>query len=85
MTFAFGDEARETSLFVDKMDKFFDTFNVSSFNQGKKARKPFQQPYRKPKSEDHEDFRLKVCQLIIYGLQLVFCSFVSFLENFLIT
>lgn len=37
LKFAFGDEAHETSLFVDKMDKFFDTFNVSSFNQGKKA------------------------------------------------
>ena len=60
LKFTFGDESRETALFIEKMDKFFDTFNVSSFSQGKKARKPFQQPYRKPKSEDHEDFRNKV-------------------------
>lgn len=60
LKFTFGNESRETALFVEKMDKFFDSFNVSSFSQGKKARKPFQQPYRKPKSEDREDFRLKV-------------------------
>ena len=42
------------------MDKFFDSFNVSSFDRGRKARKPFQKPYHKPKSDDDEDFRLEV-------------------------
>ena len=60
LKFTSGNECCETALFIEKMDKFFDSFNVSSFSQGKKAWKPFQQPYRKPKSEDHEDFRLKV-------------------------
>lgn len=64
LTFTFGEEARETAKFVDQMDKFFDTFNVSSFDQGRKARKPFQKPYHKPKSEDDEDFRLQVHKAI---------------------
>ena len=63
LTFMFGEEARETAKFVDYMDKFFDSFNVSSFDRGRKARKPFQKPYRKPKSDD-EDFRLQVHKAI---------------------
>ena len=60
LTFTFGDEAQETAKFIDQMDKFFDSFNVSSFDQGRKARKPFQKPYVKPKTEDSEDVRLQV-------------------------
>ena len=48
-------EAMETAWFIEKMDKFFDCFNVSSFVAGKKKRKPFQQPYR-----GADDFRLTV-------------------------
>ena len=48
-------EAMETAWFIEKMDKFFDCFNVSSFVAGKKNRKPFQQPYR-----GADDFRLTV-------------------------
>lgn len=47
--------AFETAYFVQKMDKFFDCLNVRFYNQGKLARKPFQQPYRSEK-----DFRLEV-------------------------
>lgn len=60
LTFTFGDEARETAKSVDQMDKFFDSFNVSSFDQGRKARKPFLKPYHKPKSKDSEDSRFQV-------------------------
>lgn len=49
-------DAFETAYFIDKMDKFFDTLNVSSFTQGKFKRKVFQQPYRSA-----NDFRLVVC------------------------
>ena len=51
-----GDEdSFETGYFIDKMDKFFDTLNVSSFNKGKHKRKPFCEPFRSP-----NDFRMKV-------------------------
>ena len=48
-------DAFETAYFIDKMDKFFDTLNVSSFTRGKHHRKPFQDPIRGP-----SDFRMKV-------------------------
>lgn len=48
-------EAMETAWFIEKMDKFFDCFNVSSFEVGKRKRKPFQQPYR-----GADDFRLSL-------------------------
>ena len=44
--FSSNDEAFETAYFIGKMDKFFDTLNVSSFAQGKLKR---------------NDFRLTVC------------------------
>ena len=46
----------ERHLRHDKIDKFFDTLNVSSFTSGKHHRKPFQDPIRGP-----SDFRMKVC------------------------
>jgi len=51
-----GGEAFETSYFIQKMDKFFDCFNVSCYTAGKKNRKAFQQPYRSA-----NDFRLTYC------------------------
>jgi len=51
--------AFETAYFIDKIDKFFDTLNVSSFSAGKHNRKPFQDSIRGP-----SDFRMKV---IIYS------------------
>lgn len=84
LTFTFGEEARETAKFVDLMDKFFDSFNVSSFDQGRKARKPFQKPYHKAKSED-EDFRLQVHKAIEDMKLCTIFPFVSFFGNFLLT
>lgn len=39
--FTFGDDAEQTACFVEKVDKFFDCFNVSTFTQGKFSRKVF--------------------------------------------
>ena len=50
-----GKAAFETAYFLEKMDKFFDCLNVSSYTAGKRHRKPFQQPYH-----SSEDFRLLV-------------------------
>ena len=50
-----GEEAAETELFIEMVDKMFDCFNVSSLSKGKLKRKPFVQPYR-----SSNDFRLKV-------------------------
>ncbi len=41
-----GPDAAETARFAGMMDKFFDCLNVTSFNAGKRKRKPFQDPYR---------------------------------------
>ena len=54
-----GGEASETAHFVSMVDKFFDCFNVSNFDSGKKKQKPFQDPYRSP-----DDNRLKVIIVI---------------------
>ena len=37
----FGEDACETANFVEKMDRFFDCFNVSSFTAGKKNENHF--------------------------------------------
>jgi len=50
-----GRDAFETAYFVEKMDRFFDCLNVSSYFAGKRHRKPFQQPY-----QSSNDFRLSV-------------------------
>ena len=50
-----GDETSETIRFIDMMDKLFDVFNVNNYDNGKKKRKPFQDPYRSA-----VDFRVKV-------------------------
>ena len=55
LLFSGGGEEFETAYFIDKIDKFFDTLNVSSFTSGKHHRKPFQDPIRGP-----SDFRMKV-------------------------
>ena len=51
-----GPDAEETSRFVLMFDKFFDIFNVSNFNNGKRYRKPFSHPY-----QHKDDERLEVC------------------------
>ena len=53
-----GENAIETATFIEKMDKFFDCFNVSTFTAGKHQRKPFLAPYR-----SKTDFRLDVSNL----------------------
>ena len=53
-------EVFETAHFIEKVDKFFDSLNVSNFTQGKHSRKPFQEPYR-----DADDARLKVYKFCI--------------------
>ena len=57
-------EVSEMCNFIEKMDKFFDCFKVSSYTACKKARKEFQKPYTKP-----TDFRLNVSLQVYY----VFC------------
>ena len=50
-----GKEVYETAYLIEKIDKYFDSLNVSSYTSGKRHRKPFQQPYR-----SSNDFRLSV-------------------------
>ena len=50
-----GESAIETANFIEKMDKFFDCFNVSTFTAGKHQRKQFLEPYW-----SKTDFRLTV-------------------------
>ena len=50
-----GEHAIETANFIEKMDKFFDCFNVSTFTAGKYQRKQFLDPYC-----SKTDFRLTV-------------------------
>ena len=45
----------ETAKFIGMVDKFFDCLNVTHINNGRRKKKSFQSPYRKP-----DDFRLKV-------------------------
>lgn len=59
--------AFETAYFIDKMDKFFDCFNVSSYTAGKRNRKPFLQPYRSV-----DDFRLTVGKIVNFELFYMF-------------
>lgn len=54
--FTGNENAFETAYFIDKMDKFFDVLNVSSFCEGKHKRKVFRDPFRSP-----DDFRMEVC------------------------
>ena len=51
-----GEDATETSKFVDMMDKFFDALNVHNYHHGIYSLKPFQMPYISA-----SDTRLKVC------------------------
>ena len=61
-----GSEAFETSVFIGKVDQFFDALNVMSYTKGIKARKPFQKPYL-----NKDDPRLEVC---IYIYAYVICT-----------
>ena len=52
-----GSEASETSVFIGKVDQFFNALNVTNYTKGIKARKPFQKPYFNkddPPLEDHK-------------------------------
>lgn len=44
-----GEEGKETTNFIEMVDKLFDCINVSSLSRGKLQRKPFVQPYRNSK------------------------------------
>ena len=55
LTLTGGEKTQETARFTSFLDKFFDSLNVSNFCNGKKQRKPFQDPYR-----SSSDFRLNV-------------------------
>ena len=50
-----GEEAAETAVFIDMLDKFFDALNVHNYEHGIHSRKKFQMPYT-----SSSDFRLKV-------------------------
>ena len=54
-----GPEVEETSKFILMFDKFFDTLNVTNFQNWSRARKPFQRPYY-----SKDDARLTVCYYI---------------------
>ena len=67
-----GSDAFETSLFIGKVDKFFDCLNVTSYRKGIKTRKPFQKPYFK---KDDPRLKVKVYCTIVTIHVLSFCSF----------
>ena len=60
-----GEKTQETARFTSFLDKFFDSLNVSNFCNGKKRRKPFQNPYR-----SSTDFRLKVNSTLRFYLRI---------------
>ena len=55
-----GRDTIERVNFIEKMDKFFDCFNVSTFTAGKHQRKPFLEPYH----SHNTDFRLTVSTFV---------------------
>jgi len=57
-----GMAVEETVKFITMFDKFFDAFNVNSYDTGRRQRKIFKQPYR-----SGLDFRLKVWTTDIMG------------------
>ena len=59
LTLMGGEKTKETAKFTAYIDKFFDSLNVSNFCNGKKKRKPFQEPYR-----SSSDFRLTVSSIL---------------------
>ena len=86
LRFIFKYAAEETAKFVETADKLFDCFNVSSFSQGKKKRKPFQhlQPYRnKPYFEKDPDFRLEVIILFVTTLYWFVLQFLKKVQTYL--
>ena len=55
LTLTGDDRTHETARFTSFLDNFFCSLNVSNFCNGKKQRKPFQDPYR-----SSSDFRSNV-------------------------
>ena len=45
LTLTGGPEVEGTATFTQMFDKFFDIMNVTNFDNGKKQRKPFKNPY----------------------------------------
>ena len=63
------DDVSETIKFVQFMEKFFDSLNVTNFNNGIHKKKLFQEPYT-----SKDDFRLKVWNLVIPISCNIICS-----------
>lgn len=61
-----GESAHETAKFIRMVDRFFDCLNVTSYDEGKRKRKIFLQPYR-----SENDFRFKVYIAIIHYVQYI--------------
>lgn len=55
LKFTFKEDAREAAVFVEKIDKFFDSLNVTNYTKCITTLKPFKMPYR-----SGDDFRMKV-------------------------
>ena len=71
----FKEEARETAVFVEKVDKFFDCLNVTNYSKSITSLKPFKMPYH-----CGDDFRMKVSCL----MNVVICAILSqWLKEFL--
>lgn len=73
----FKESARETANFIEKVDKFFDSLNVTNYTDCITKLKQFKMPYRHAK-----DFRIKVMimQLLIllhYICMYTFCIVVA--------
>ena len=62
-----GSEAFETSVFIRKVDQFFDALNVTSYTKGLKARKHFQKPYV---SKDDSRLQVRIPMYVV-----VLCTF----------
>ncbi len=46
ITAHFGDMAKETALFIENFDKFFDTLNVTNYTSSIRSLKPFKKPMK---------------------------------------
>ena len=71
-----GKGTYETAYFIEKIDKVFDSLNVSSYTAAKLHRKPFQQPYR-----SGNDFRLFVSENYSMYLVYMFVKCLMFLVS----
>ena len=63
-----GEQATETSQFVDIFDKFFDIMNVKDFTSGASYQKQFLQPYRRSDDERLKVMHNTICVEIFVGV-----------------